>query len=414
MDGLLRKESTRVEEERRAVEVFDELGFRGFDLGRPVWTLSLADKQIVTVVRALVRPWRLLILDESTSALDREVRDRLFGLLARSIASGDRAIVFTTHRLDEVEQFADSATVLRAGATAGILSREELSRGRILELMSSRQLSTRAAEKETSSQVLPPTRWVGDVADVLRAEDLVLRPGGRRFSLSLHTGEIFGVTGLEGQGQVRLLECTAGLQKPFAGQVLVTRDGELTHVRGYRDAYRKGVVYVPRDRKQEGLFLVQSVFNNLALPVLGRFSKAGLIRRQQVVEWLTTYTKQLSLDTARLNSPVGSLSGGNQQKVLLGRWMAVNPVVFVLNDPLRGVDEVTKQELYEVFRALALQGLTILFLSTEISELLTLCERVAVFWDSGLEAVITGAELTEQSIIDAMFGRGPATEAERA
>jgi ribose transport system ATP-binding protein len=225
--------------------------------------------------------------------------------------------------------------------------------------------------------------------------------------LDLGHGEVLGLGGLEGHGQVAFLRCLAGWERPHAGEVEATdADGRARAVRTARGALRNGISYVPGDRKAEGIFAALPVLDNLTLPNLGRYTTAGLLSLRRERKAAQQSVEQLQVRTPGLNVPIESLSGGNQQKVVLGRWIATRPRVLLLEDPMRGVDVTSKAEIMAALTDLVADGVSLVLLSTEVEELVDFCNRVAVFRDQNLSSVIPRAELTEQAVVSAMLGAG--------
>ncbi len=412
-DRLFRYGHRKSEERAGARQALTDLGLDGLDLDRPMWTLSLAERQLTTVARAMIRSWRLLILDEATSALDAQQRDRLFDYLRLARSQG-KSVLFTSHRMDEVLGLADRITVLRQGATVATMPVSEASRRGILVHMSGRadagDIADGVAKAETGSRGRGegPGEGPGEGQQgqpILRIEELTLRAASKPISLDVRSGQILGVAGLEGQGQVEFVECLCGLRRPASGQLLTLGDGGGSRaVRGYRGANRLGIRYVPRDRRHEGLFGPMSVFDNFAVTLWSDLNRLGLLRRRQARTAFEDFSESSRLVSASPKRAISILSGGNQQKVLLGRWIAMRPRVLVVNDPLRGVDHNTKEELYKLFRRLAADGVAIVFLSTEIVELLTLTDQIAVFHEGSLVAMLPAEMSSDTDVVAAMFG----------
>jgi len=413
--GLIRRGHSRADEVSIAGRILGELGFGGASLDRPLWRLPLSQRQIVTIARALVRPWQLLILDEPTSALDVEEREGLFRFIRNVREQGDAAVLLVSHRMDEITGLADHATVLRNGRSVGSLPRAEISSAALVRLMSDidttaggngrspRPAQPPAAASEAAAQADGAAGAAGDRRMV--AENVVLRNAAEPFSVSVDDGEVVGVAGLAGHGQEAFLEAVAGLRHPRSGSILVRSGGTLAPVRRFGEAFRLGVAYVPRDRKQEGLFMPLSVLDNLALPVLPRYSRAGVLQRKKLGRDAMRLLESLQLRGGQLDTPVARLSGGNQQKVLLGRWLAAEPRLLVLNDPMRGVDLGVKRQFYELLQRLSEQGMAVLLLSTELEELVAVAHRVVVFHEHTVSAVVGGNADSRASILAAMFGR---------
>jgi len=242
---------------------------------------------------------------------------------------------------------------------------------------------------------------------VLRAEDLAISRHTPGISLELRKGEILGLAGLEGHGQEAFLEVLAGLRAPVAGRSVVRdRLGGWHATRDHRGATRRGVVYVPRDRKSEGILPSMSILDNFAISALGRFSRFGLLRRGEASREFASARQRLGIISGPERDLITTLSGGNQQKVLVARALALLPSVLVLNDPTRGVDANAKQSFYQIFRSLATDdGVAIVVLSTEIRELVQLCDKVLVFHREALVVTCEGTTLTDADILAGMFGR---------
>lgn len=415
--GLIRRGHSRAEEVSIAGRILSELGFGDASLDRPLWRLPLSQRQIVTIARALVRPWQLLILDEPTSALDVEEREGLFRFIRNVRDQGNAAVLLVSHRMDEITGLADRATVLRNGGSVGSLPRAEITSAALVRLMSDID-TTVALNVRSPIRTRPPAdgAYPADRADRaagaaegprMVAENVVIGNAAQPFSVSVDDGEVVGVAGLAGHGQEAFLEAVAGLRRPRSGSILVRAGSTqtLTPVRRFGEAFRLGVAYVPRDRKQEGLFMPLSVLDNLALPVLPRYSRAGVLQRKKLGGEAMRLLESLQLRGGQLDTPVARLSGGNQQKVLLGRWLAAEPRLLVLNDPMRGVDLGVKRQFYELLQRLSGQGMAVLLLSTELEELVAVAHRVVVFHEHTVSAVVTGNADSRASILAAMFGR---------
>jgi ribose transport system ATP-binding protein len=236
-------------------------------------------------------------------------------------------------------------------------------------------------------------------------EALALRSGATPFSTEFCSGEIVGLAGLDGHGQQRFLETLAGLEQPIKGVVSIRRGATPTRLRGFRHGVANGIAYLPRDRRATGIFPSLSILDNFAISTVWRDTTGGIISTARRRERFEAYRQRLSIKAPDLAAPITTLSGGNQQKVLLARALALGPDILLLNDPTRGVDVATRHILYDVFRGLAGEGMTLVILSSEIEEILVLCQRVLVFREHALATELTGNEMSADRVISAMFGR---------
>jgi ribose transport system ATP-binding protein len=239
----------------------------------------------------------------------------------------------------------------------------------------------------------------------LSVEAVALVPGAAPHDDVVAPGEIVGLAGLDGQGQEAYLEILAGLKRPASGRVVVGRAGGSEAITGFRQAVRRGVAYLARDRRANGIFPALSILDNFAMVSLDRDTRFGLIDRRRRRRRYEAWRQRLSILAPSPDRPITALSGGNQQKVLLARWLALEPRILLLNDPTRGVDQRTREALYQAFRELAHEGMALVVLSTEIEEILRLCHRVLVFREQHVVARLAGAELSHDRVIAAMFGR---------
>ncbi len=395
--GRLFSGPPRAEFRAKAQELFQLLSEEPAPLSAILEEMPLAKQQLVVIVRALVNDPDLVILDESTSALDVSDRDRLFAYLRERRAKGKSAI-FISHRIDELQGLADRMTIIRNGESVKSISSQEATVDTILRLMSGEERMQAAHESSSDDEA----RFVRDDAAVptLVAESLVMRAGDAPIDVSFFHGEIVGLAGLEGHGQEKFLQALAGIERPESGQVVKVDGPQRIAIRSFRQAHRLRVAYVPRDRKTEGLFLKLPIMDNFAMPLY-----PGVIRRRRTLRLLQEFQQRLSMRFGNENQLVGSLSGGNQQKVVLGRWLATDPQVFLLNDPTRGVDIPTKRDLYRLFHGLAKAQVSIVLLSTDVEELIELCDRVLVFRDGQVFSELERSQVTREGLIAAMFGK---------
>jgi ABC-type sugar transport system ATPase subunit len=358
VDGVFRSPVGTAEKRRRAQQILASLLGEPPPLDLPIENLSLSDRQACCLARALVRDPRILILDEATSALDVSTRQRLFALLRERAAQGT-AVIFISHRMDEIGDIGDRCTVMRSGETVGTLERGDATAAELVSLMT-------GAEHLTEGAPARPDREPGDV--VLDVDGLRLR-----------AGELVGLAGLEGHGHDAFL------------RMLGERGGD--------DA-----AYVPRERRAESIFESKSIRENFGVVTMEHDRRRGLLSPSRTRARLREYVGRLAIKLGDPEDPITTLSGGNQQKVVMARWLATDPKILLLNDPTRGVDINAKRDLYGLLRDLAARGVAIVMLSTEVDEHVELMDRVLVFREQRLSAELPRERLTRQAIVGAFFG----------
>jgi ribose transport system ATP-binding protein len=379
----------------QAEELFSSLGLTGIAPESNVRDLSVAARQFVAIAKVLADDPAVVVLDEATSALGPSEVEWLLGQASRLAAQG-KGIVFISHRLAEVQQVADRVTVLRNGRKAGTWDLGAVSSDQLIAAMLGRRLE----------QLYPPRAAVPKPQVLLSTRNLSAGRRLRDVSLDLHEGEILGVAGLEGQGQLELFLALYGVQRPHG---TITVGGQQRRIRSPRDALRAGIglALVPEDRKTEGVLPTLSVRENLSLPILSRLSHLGLVRRSTEQATVARVVRELSIGRGDTEQVVSSLSGGNQQKVVVGKFLLTGARLLLLYDLTRGVDVGTKAEIFRMMQSLAERGYGILFYSSDLSELINVPHRVAVMFDGRVSAEFEG-ELDQEQLIAAMVGHAAA------
>ena len=399
-DGLIGGAMHREEKIAKASALLRELLDFDLDLSEPVGELPLSLKQWITIARALLTDPRVLILDESSAALDFDSTERLFRKMRQLKAKGT-SVLIVTHRIAELVRIADRATVLRDGKDVGCLEKEEITEARILELIAGSERTKAAASHGIAERT--------GAHPLLRVTEARVWPDAAPLTFALYPGEVIGVTGLDGQGQADFVRCLAGIQPLVSGRISAVRGKTANDIGDLLSARENKLSYVSGDRKKEGIFANLSIFENLALPVYGDYRLAGILniinqgKLSPVFEW---ETGKLAVKMGDRGNLITSLSGGNQQKVLIARAFAEKPHVLVLNDPARGIDVGAKLDLYRNLRDFAARGNAVVFLSSEIEEFLELCTRVHVFRNGTITSQFE-PPYEGHAILNAMFGRRP-------
>ncbi|MFD3941974.1 sugar ABC transporter ATP-binding protein [Streptomyces sp. NPDC058579] len=372
------------------------LGHPEIEPARRVGELSAAQQQIVSMARALSHDVRLIVMDEPSAALDPDEVDNLFRIVADLTAAGV-AVVYISHRLEEIRRIGDRVTVLKDGrAVAGGLPAASTPTRDIVALMTGRNVEyvfpPRPAE--------PPA-----AAPVLQVQGLAREGEFEPVDLELRPGEIVGLAGLVGSGRSEILETIYGARKAGAGRVLV--DGRALRPGSVRAAVRAGLGLAPEERKAQGLLMLESVTRNVSVSTLARFARAGWIDRNGEREAARAATRELSLRPENPDVPVRTLSGGNQQKAVLARWLLRGCRVLLLDEPTRGVDVGARAELYAVIRRLADEGLAVLLVSSEVPEVLGLADRVLVLREGRVVHTAPARELDEHRVLDLVLEGSP-------
>lgn len=371
-----------------AGEALERVGAE-FHPATPVGDLSVAQKQMVEVARALNCEAQLLILDEPTAVLPGPDAERLFHLI-EGLSDEGVAVLYISHRLPEVLRICDRITVLRDGSVVETLERDQVGEGgateeKLARLMVGRPMADHFARPEPAGQ-----------ETVLQVEDLAAEGGVGGVSFEVRAGEILGFAGLVGAGRTETAEAIAGLRKRRDGTVRV--GGEPVPPDRPREAVRRGIAYLSEDRRGRGLVTGRSVAENITLVSLPRYCHPFLSRKQEM-EAAQTQVDRLDIRPANPRAPVDTLSGGNQQKVALARWLEMDPRVLILDEPTRGLDIGAKEEIYQLVRRLAAQGTACLFISSELNELLGTCHRIAVMRAGRIVRVLEGEQMTERNVM---------------
>jgi ribose transport system ATP-binding protein len=352
--------------------------------------LSLSRRQMVEIAKALARKPRILILDEATSALTAADVTKIYAVLKRLRAEG-LALLYISHRMHEIAELADECTVFCNGRSVASYAAGTKTDNEVVELMIGREYNA----------VFPArtARVASDVAPLLDVRHLCWSDRLNDISLQLNAGEVIGLGGLDGQGQRELLLALFGVLRGTTGDVLI--DGRAVTISGPNVAKRKqiGIALIPEDRKTEGLMLPMSVRDNLSFAALGTLSRWGIVDAAAERNAVERIIRLLAVRTDGTDLPAASLSGGNQQKLVIGKWLMMAPRILLLNDPTRGIDVGTKQEIYLLLRELADAGAAILFYSTDYDELVGCCDRVLVMYDGAIKRELAGAEITEHALI---------------
>jgi len=371
--------------------VLDRLGVT-FRPSTPVSELSMAERQLVEIARALIANARILIMDEPTTSLSSRETEALFALVRQLRAEG-MAIIYISHRMAEVYELADRVSVLRDGTYVGTLEREEISAERLVRMMVGRDLSSfYKKDHDAKGSRGPVILSIRNVGDGQRVHDC---------SFDLHLGETLGIAGLVGAGRTELARLIYGADRRTSGEI--TLQGKPLAIRRPEDAIESGIVYLTEDRKHLGLFLDMTVRENVNLNVLGRDARMGsVLNLRAAKERAAAAIRALGIRVAGDIVPVGSLSGGNQQKVLLSRLLETKPRVLILDEPTRGVDIGAKSEIYRLIDELVRSGVGVIVISSELPEIVGICDRVLVMREGRIAGEVGGADhppITQENIV---------------
>ncbi len=353
------------------------------------YELSSAQRQLVEIMRTLKSGVRVLALDEPTSSLTDDEVERLFKLV-RKLRDQGVAIVYVSHRLNEIKRLCDRVAILRDGKLVAVRQVSEVSENEIVSLMVGRELSD-----------VFRRRVVEDQHRVLEVKNLS-STWHRDINFYVNAGEIVGFSGLVGAGRTELAKVIFGVDRKTGGQILL--EGQEVNIKHPVEAIAKGIGFAPEDRKREGLVLIRSVLENASMAILRQLTRFRFVRRQLERDTVTGYVEKLRVQTPSVEQEVGKLSGGNQQKVVLARWLAVKPKVLILDEPTRGIDVGAKAEIYQLLDELANQGIAIILISSELPEILGLSDRIYVMQNGRIRGELSREEATEEKILALALG----------
>lgn len=371
---------------READELINSIGFN-INPRSLVGNLSVAYQQVVEITKALSEKTRILILDEPTSVLAPSETDQLFDVL-RKLKEQDVSIIYISHRLEEIFRIADTITVIKDGEVTGTVNPEDVTTDDIISMMIGRTLSTLFPERNSN---------IG--YEILRVENLCSGRKVKDVSFSLHAGEVLGIAGLVGSGRTETVRAIFGADKKNSGNVLL--DGIRKRLKSPTASVKAGIGFVPEDRKSHGTILSMSIRKNVSMPSLWKkFSTLGLIKHNEERKATWDLIERLKIKTRSTETAVTDLSGGNQQKVVLAKWLGRDCRVLILDEPTRGVDVGAKVEIYNIINELAESGLGIIAISSEMMEIIGICDRVLVMREGCVQGTLEKHELTEENIMN--------------
>ena len=380
-------------------EVMGQYGIE-LDLQTMVKDLPVAQQQMAEIVKILIRQPELIILDEPTSALARKEVTQLYEII-RSMISMGKTIIFISHRLEEVFEIGDRVTVFKDGSYVDTKKISEITEDDLIRMMVGRSLQNIFPEKNQPEQEI-----------IFQVKNLNVPKHLRDVSFSVRRGEILGIAGLQGHGQTELFNAIYGILPRETGEIITA--GESLKIGNAKQAIKQGLALVPADRKNEGLFLLRSIRENLAIISLDQRKKLGIfIDGKKEKKFSLDMKEKLAIKLASLRNEVASLSGGNQQKVVLGKELAINPKVVLFNEPTRGIDVEAKREFYNIMHDLARSGVAVIMYSSDLMEVIGMSNRVAVMYEGTISAVLQGEEITEENIMYCAYGASLANKGER-
>ncbi len=369
---------------RKTEEILERIGVQ-LEPGRLMKTLSTAEVQLVEIAKAISLDNDVLIMDEPTSAIGEKEVEKLFDIIRMLKAEG-KGIVYVSHRMEEIFTITDEITVFRDGKMVGSVETRDITRGELISLMIGGTLGEEYYKENT------PTDEV-----LLEVEDLTITGKCENISLKVHKGEILGIFGLVGAGRSEFFEALFGVRKKERGSVRIT--GKEVKIKSPSDAIRNGLALVTEDRKESGLVLTSSVKDNTSIASLKKDVVAGLISRSKELERTTEMINKFRVKTPSYRQLVGNLSGGNQQKVVLGRWVLTNPRILLLDEPTRGIDVGAKKEIYKFMSDFADAGNAIIMISSEIPEVLGMSDRIVILKDHKKVAEKTRSEINQETLM---------------
>ncbi|WP_417719710.1 sugar ABC transporter ATP-binding protein [Salipiger sp.] len=376
---------------RRAREILDRIE-ADLDPDMPLHELGIASRHLVAIARALSVDARVVIMDEPTAALSHKEIEELYDLVERLKAEG-RAILFISHKFDEIFRIADRYTVFRDGQHVGSGLISEVDEADLVRLMVGRSVD----------QIFPErVHAVGD--EVLKVVGYAHPTEFDDIGFTLRRGEILGFYGLVGAGRSEVMQALFGVTRPAKGAVRI--DGKVRVIRSPAEAIANGIVYVPEDRGRQGAVLGLPIFQNVTLPSLSRTSRNGFLRLAEEFALARDYTERLDLRASALDQDVGNLSGGNQQKVVIAKWLATKPRVIILDEPTKGIDIGSKAAVHSFMAELAAEGLAVIMVSSEIPEVLGMSDRVIVMREGLIAAELSGDDLTPETLVRHAAGIG--------
>lgn len=374
----------KVQQNKRAQEILDEYEM-DVRAGQLLGELTIAQQQMVEIIRAISFGARIIVMDEPTSSLSTKEVDILFDTV-RKLKERKIGIIYISHRMAELDEIADRITIMRDGQYIDTVVTSETPRERLVALMVGRELSSYYTKTDTATEeVILEAEHLSDGKDVLDA------------SFNLRRGEILGFSGLVGAGRSETMKILFGLQKPISGTIRL--NGEEVKISDPKEAIRLGIGMVPEDRKDLGLFQESSVRFNMTIDVLKQFIKGISYSRTKEMRLVDEYIKKMSIKVASPEQLVSGLSGGNQQKVLISRWLMCTEKILILDEPTRGVDVKTKAEIYYLINELAANGLSIIMVSSELPELINMSDRVVVMCHGRTTGILDRTELDQEKIM---------------
>ena len=355
--------------------------------------LEIAQQQMIEILKALASDSEILILDEPTSSLTRKEVDRLYEIV-EGLKKKGKTILFISHRMEEIFRFGDNMTVMKDGKYVGSVAIKDVTEDDIIRMMVGRDLA----------DIFPPKLKEEPGEEIFRVEDLSDKDKVHQVSFSIRSGEVLGIAALDGQGQNEIMRLIAGIRKKTSGRVYLK--GQELHYRNPRQALAAGIGYVPEDRKKQGLSLLLSVRENIAMSSLKRRQKASFINLKEEMEVVRRMIEVMRIKTPGPEQAVVNLSGGNQQKVSIGKSLADEPQVLLLNEPTRGIDVEAKQEIYKLIRSLAGDGVGILVYTSDMMECIGLCDRIMTVYEGRITSVLTQEQHTEEIIMKGAMNLG--------